>query len=79
MVLLAVLTGLRVGEILALRWQDVDLDRGELRLVQAVYPGCLVPRNPSGNLGLSSDSSRDVIRVVVCALHRATPKLARGE
>ena len=44
MVLLAVLTGLRVGEILALRWQVVDLDRGELRVVQAVYPGCLVPR-----------------------------------
>jgi integrase len=41
MVLLAVLTGLRVGEILALRWQDVDLDRGELRVVQAVYRGCM--------------------------------------
>jgi integrase len=41
MVLVAVLTGLRVGEILALRWQDVDLDRGELRVEQAVYRGCL--------------------------------------
>ncbi len=41
MVLLAILTGLRVGEILALRWQDVDLDEGELRVVQAVYRGCL--------------------------------------
>ena len=41
MVLLAVLTGLRVGEILALRWQDVDLDGGELGVVQAVYRGCL--------------------------------------
>jgi integrase len=41
MVLLAVLTGLRVGEILALRWQDVDLVGGELRVVQAVYRGCL--------------------------------------
>jgi integrase len=41
MVLLAVLTGLRVGEILALRWQDVDLEGGELRVVQAVYRGCL--------------------------------------
>ena len=29
-VLLAVTTGLRRGEILALRWQDVDLDRGTL-------------------------------------------------
>ena len=41
MVFLAILTGLRVGEILALRWQDVDLERGELRFVQAVYRGCL--------------------------------------
>jgi hypothetical protein len=29
MVLLAVLTGLRVGEILALRWEDVDLEKRE--------------------------------------------------
>ncbi len=41
MVQLAILTGLRVGEILALRWQDVDLNRGELRVVQAVYRGCM--------------------------------------
>jgi len=41
MVLVAVLTGLRVGEILALRWQDIDLDREELRVEQAVYRGCL--------------------------------------
>src|SRR5262249_56123432 len=41
MVLLAVLTGLRVGEILALRWQDVDLEKGELRVEQAIYRGCL--------------------------------------
>lgn len=41
MVLLAVLTGLRVGEILALRWQDVDLATAQLRVLQAVYRGCL--------------------------------------
>ena len=44
MVLLAVLTGLRVGEILALRWQDVDLNGGELRVVQAVYRAASVLR-----------------------------------
>src|ERR1017187_3141611 len=30
-------------------------------------------RNPSGNLGLSTDSSRDLIRVEVCALHPLRP------
>lgn len=41
MVWIAVLTGLRVGEILALRWQDVDFHHGELRVEQAVYRGCV--------------------------------------
>ncbi|MGH9603783.1 MAG: tyrosine-type recombinase/integrase [Terriglobales bacterium] len=36
---LLVLTGLRVGELLALRWQDVDLDAGFLRVRQTVYEG----------------------------------------
>src|SRR5271157_4854427 len=31
-------------------------------------------RNPSGNQGLSSDSSRGVIRVEVCALHPLHPR-----
>ncbi len=41
MVLIGVLTGLRVGEILGLRWQDVDFTRGELRVEQAVYRGTI--------------------------------------
>jgi integrase len=41
MVLVAILTGLRVGEILGLRWRDVNLQRGELRVEQAVYRGCV--------------------------------------
>jgi integrase len=34
--LLAAHTGMRQGEILGLRWQDVNLERGVLRIVQAV-------------------------------------------
>ncbi len=41
MVELGVLTGLRVGEILALRWQDVDFLAGEIRVEQALYRGTL--------------------------------------
>ena len=36
---LLVLTGLRVGEALALRWRDIDLALGCLRVRQTVYEG----------------------------------------
>jgi integrase len=36
---LLVFTGLRIGELLALRWQDVDLERCGLRVTQSVYEG----------------------------------------
>jgi integrase len=36
---LLVLTGMRIGELLALRWRYVDLDRGVLRVRQTVYEG----------------------------------------
>ena len=32
-------TGLRIGELLALRWRDVDLDAGLIRVRQTVYEG----------------------------------------
>lgn len=35
-VMLAVATGMRRGEVLGLRWKDVDLDRAELRVAQVV-------------------------------------------
>jgi integrase len=41
MVLVGVLTGLRIGEILALRWKDVDFNSGELRVEQACYRGLI--------------------------------------
>src|SRR6266851_3673063 len=37
--LLLVLTGLRVGELLALRWENVDLNVRLLRVVETVYDG----------------------------------------
>ncbi len=37
-----------------------------------LYPGYKT-RNPSGNPGFSTEGSRDVIRVAVCALYRLRP------
>jgi integrase len=39
LVLTAVLTGLRIGELLALRWCNVDFDRKVIRVREAVYEG----------------------------------------
>ena len=36
---LLVLTGLRIGELLALRWKGVDLDARTLRITETVYDG----------------------------------------
>ena len=36
---LLVFTGLRIGELLALRWRDLDLKNGLLRVEQTVYEG----------------------------------------
>jgi hypothetical protein len=47
--------------------------QGELRPASWVRMQIPIPRNPSGNLGFSTDSSRGVIRVEVCALHALRP------
>jgi integrase len=39
MALVGILTGLRVGEILGLRWSDVDFDLAQLRVSQRCYRG----------------------------------------
>ena len=39
MLVLIVLTGLRIGELLALRWRVVDLKAGTLHICQSVFKG----------------------------------------
>ena len=38
-IILATMTGLRIGEILALRWGRIDLLRGTLRVAETCYKG----------------------------------------
>jgi integrase len=56
--LLLMATGLRRGEALGLRWQDLDLDRGTLRVVQAItilnsLPHVTDPKSRSGRRSMS--------------------------
>lgn len=55
--LIAVSTGLRRGEVLALRWQDIDLERSEATISRQIIPvkGGTVERTPK------SEASRAVI------------------
>ena len=54
MIIVALRTGLRHGELIGLRWIDVDLDAGRLITRQAVSEGVIV-RSPR----LSITTSRD--------------------
>src|SRR5437879_10632112 len=66
LVFLLILTGLRVGELLALRWRNVDLQAALLRIEETVYDGHFdEPKSrrgmrlvPLGSLALALLSSR---------------------
>jgi integrase len=69
---LAASTGLRRGELLGLRWGDVDLEAGELQVVQTVVqvawkPELSGPKTPSGRRRVALD--RDTVDVLRRHLH----------
>jgi integrase len=50
LVLMAVLTGMRIGELLALRWKNVDFEGKTIRVREAVYEGHnSTPKTQGGN------------------------------
>jgi integrase len=60
--LLAAHTGMRQGELLGLRWQDIDLERRVARIVQAVPTvrdgvEFMPPKTPSGRRTIALDAT----------------------
>ena len=76
MVLLGLLTGMRIGEILGLRWKDVDLIAGELHVSQAIYRGSLNTPKTKGSRRILP-LPRSVVRTLV--LLRPKPGEGREE
>lgn len=80
---LALATGMRRGELLALRWQDVDLDRGRLRVEQSLETtkeGGLRFKSPKTKYGRRTITLPATITTDLRALWRATQerRLALG-
>ena len=51
---LAATCGLRIGEILALRYEDIDLERGTVRIEHTLYHGeCTAPKTQSSRRTLT--------------------------
>jgi integrase len=65
MVLLALRTGLRQGELLALRWEDVDLVAGRLMVRRSVYAGHVgTPKGGREREVPLSDEARAALRTL---------------
>jgi integrase len=63
MVLIAARTGLRIGELLALKWADVDLQAGRLTVRHGTYRGIdQPPKNRKTRTVPLSDAARQALR-----------------
>jgi integrase len=87
---LLVFTGLRIGELLALRWQDIDLEAGVLRVRRTLYEGHFdepktrtsnrtVPLGPEGIAILTSRKPEPADReALVFGSQKGTPLCRRN-
>lgn len=73
LVWLLVLTGLRIGELLALRWQDVDLQAGLLRVSRTLYEGHFDEPKTRSSIRTVPLSVKGV--EILASVRRGTPKL----
>ncbi len=65
MILFALRTGLRQGEILELRWNDVDLIKGQIRVRRSIWKGKVtIPKGGKSREVPLSDEARSAIRAL---------------
>lgn len=75
---LAITTGMREGELIGLRWEDVDLDNGWIHIQRSVYTttGGLVEEQPKSGRGRSVKLAPQIIRLLKTHhIRQATQKL----
>lgn len=72
MILLGLRTGLRQGELLELRWNDVDLFKGLLRVRRSIWKGQIT--TPKGGKGRDVPLSNEA-----CTMLRALPSRFSGQ
>ncbi|MBZ0237012.1 MAG: site-specific integrase [Deltaproteobacteria bacterium] len=71
MVIVAARTGLRHGELTALRWEDVDLDGGKLSVVWNYVNGKM--STPKSGKGREVPLSNDALRALRAIRHKRAP------
>ncbi len=72
-VVLCLYTGLRIGELLALEWTDIDFTKGELRVTKTCYDG----RNKEGIFGRITDTPKTQASVRTIPLPKQIMPLLR--
>ena len=75
LLLTALGTGLRLGEFLALTWEDVDLPRGVLSVSRAVtqIPGAVVTKGPKSDKGRRTVPLPPLVRTALQELRERRP------
>ncbi len=71
MILLALRTGLRQGELLGLQWKDINLELGFLSVERAIYRGRI--GSPKSNKGRTVPLSNEAVNALIAHKHRKSP------
>lgn len=70
-ILIALKTGMRLGEIIGLQWTDLDLVRGRLNVNRTIWRGH--PNSPKGGRTRIIDLPRSVVDALKAARHLKGP------